>query len=57
LTTVAPLAYLPAAVQNGIAALPTAYAGAYGTGTATEILFGSRVSRGGNSCNGFSAVK
>jgi hypothetical protein len=57
LATVAPLAYLPTAVQNGIAALPTAYAGAYGSGTTAEILFGSRVSRGGNSCTPFSAFK
>jgi hypothetical protein len=57
LTTVAPLAYLPAAVQNGIAALPSAYNGAYGTGTAAEIQFGSRVSRGGNSCSAFSSYK
>jgi hypothetical protein len=51
------LAYLPAAVQNGIAALPSAYNGAYGTGTAAEIQFGSRVSRGGNSCSAFSSYK
>lgn len=45
------LAKLAAANQQGVAALPDAYAGAFGTGTANEIAFGSRVSRGGNSCN------
>ncbi len=44
------LARLAAANQLGVAALPTAYAGAFGTGTANEITFGSRVQRGGNSC-------
>jgi hypothetical protein len=44
------LAKLSTATQNGVAALPDAYAGAYGTGTTEEIKFGSRVSRGGNSC-------
>jgi len=45
------LAKLTAATQNGVAALPVAYAGAYGEGTADEIAFGSRVIRGGNSCS------
>lgn len=45
------LSKLAAANQLGVAALPESYAGAFGTGTATEIAFGSRVSRGGNSCN------
>ncbi len=44
------LAKLSSATQNGVAATPDTYAGAYGTGTADEIKFGSRVSRGGNSC-------
>jgi len=46
----ASLAKLSAATQNGVAALPESYAGAYAAGTADEISFGSRVSRGGNSC-------
>ena len=46
----ASLTKLASATQKGIAALPGSYAGAYGTGTADEINFGSRVSRGGNSC-------
>ncbi|MBP6900099.1 MAG: hypothetical protein KBC73_08430 [Burkholderiaceae bacterium] len=41
---------LSTATKNGVAALPDSYAGAYGTGTADEIAFGSRVTRGGNSC-------
>ena len=45
------LSKLAAANQLGVAALPDSYAGAFGTGTANEIAFGSRVSRGGNSCN------
>ena len=44
------LAKLSATTQNGVAALPVAYAGAYGVGTTEEIAFGSRVTRGGNSC-------
>ena len=44
------LAKLSTATQNGVAAEPDTYAGAFGTGTADEIKFGSRVSRGGNSC-------
>jgi len=55
---------LPASLQaslttsaNGVAALPDSYAGDFGTGTAAEIAFGSRVSRGGNSCTPFTAVK
>ena len=44
------LAKLSSSAQNGVAATPGTYAGAYGTGTADEIKFGSRVSRGGNSC-------
>lgn len=46
----ASLAKLSSATQNGVAATPDTYAGAFGTGTADEIKFGSRVSRGGNSC-------
>ena len=46
----ASLAKLAAATQNGVAALPDSYAGAYGVGTTDEINFGSRVTRGGNSC-------
>jgi hypothetical protein len=45
------LAKLATANQQGVAALPESYEGAFGTGTANEIAFGSRVSRGGNSCN------
>lgn len=37
--------------QQGVAALPDSYAGAFGTGTPAEITFGSRVTRGGASCN------
>jgi hypothetical protein len=51
------LARLSSANQNGVAALPGAYAGAFGTGTANEITFGSRVTRAGNSCNPMTAVK
>lgn len=51
------LAKLPSANQNGVLALATAYAGNFGTGTANEIKFGSRVSRGGNSCQPLAAVK
>ncbi len=51
------LARLSSANQNGVAALPTSYAGAFGTGTANEITFGSRVTRAGNSCNPMTAVK
>jgi hypothetical protein len=45
----ASLALLSTAAQGGVAALPDTYPGAFGTGTAPEITFGSRVSRGGNS--------
>lgn len=45
------LAKLSTTVQEGVAALPFAYDGAFGTGTAEDIKFGSRVSRGGNSCS------
>lgn len=41
----------------GVAALPDSYAGAFGTGTQAEIDYGSRVSRGGNSCTPFTAAK
>jgi hypothetical protein len=51
------LARLSAANQQGVAALPDSYAGAFGTGTANEIAFGSRVTRAGNSCNPLTAVK
>lgn len=44
------LAKLSSATQNGVAALPTSYAGAFGSGTTDEISFGSRVTRGGMSC-------
>jgi len=44
------LTLLAAANQNGVAALPDSYAGAFGSGTAQEQLFGSRVTRGGLSC-------
>lgn len=44
------LARLAPANQLGVAALPTSYAGAFGTGSANEIAFGSRALRGGNSC-------
>lgn len=51
------LARLSAANQQGVAALPDSYAGPFGTGTANEIAFGSRVTRAGNSCNPLTAVK
>lgn len=51
------LAKLSTATQQGVAALPDSYAGAFGTGSANEIAFGSRVSRGGNSCNPVSHFK
>jgi hypothetical protein len=51
------LARLSTANQQGVAALPDSYAGAFGTGTANEIAFGSRVTRAGNSCNPLTAVK
>jgi len=41
---------LSTATKQGVVALPDAYAGAFGVGTQNEIDFGSRVSRGGNSC-------
>jgi hypothetical protein len=50
-------ATLSAAAAQGVAALPDSYAGDFGTGTAAEIAFGSRVTRGGNSCSPFTAVK
>jgi hypothetical protein len=48
----ASLANLSAAAQQGVAALPQSYSGAFGApGQPAEVLtFGSRVSRGGNSC-------
>jgi hypothetical protein len=51
------LARLSPANQQGVAALPDSFAGAFGTGTANEIAFGSRVTRAGNSCNPLTAVK
>jgi len=51
------LAKLSSANQNGVAALPTSYAGDYGVGTANEIAFGSRVTRSGNSCQPMTAAK
>lgn len=51
------LATLSTANQAGVLALPKSYAGAFGTGTPAEIAFGSRVSRGGNSCTPLNAVK
>jgi len=45
------LVTVPAAHQQGVAALPTSYAGAFGTGSANVIAFGSRVTRAGDSCN------
>ena len=51
------MAQLSANVQAGVAAMPESYAGAYGTGTAAEITFGSRVSRGGDSCLGYYVAK
>jgi hypothetical protein len=51
------LARLSSANQDGVAALPLSYAGAFGTGSANEIKFGSRVTRGGNSCNPMTAIK
>ncbi len=51
------LARLSPANQQGVAALPDSFKGAFGTGTANEIAFGSRVTRAGNSCNPLTAVK
>ncbi len=51
------LAKLSSAAQDGVAALPTSYSGAFGTGTADEIKFGSRVSRNGNSCSPVTVFK
>jgi hypothetical protein len=51
------LAKLPSANQQGVAALPTTYAGNFGSGSANEIAFGSRVSRFGNTCTPFTASK
>lgn len=48
---------LSSANKAGVLALPTSYSGAFGTGTAAEIAFGSRVNRGGNSCSPLAAVK
>lgn len=47
------LAKLSSANQQGVAALPGSYAGTFGasTNSVNENAFGSRVSRGGNSCN------
>lgn len=53
----AALSTLSSANRAGVLALPTSYAGAFGTGTAAEIAFGSRVNRGGNSCTPLTAVK
>ncbi len=44
------LAKLSSSTQLGVAALPDTYAGAFGAGTTSEINFGSRVTRSGNSC-------
>jgi hypothetical protein len=51
------LAKLSSANQEGVAALPLSYAGEFGTGSANEIKFGSRVTRSGNSCNPMTAIK
>lgn len=51
------LVKLSSSAQQGVAALPGSYAGDFGTGTANEIAFGSRVTRAGNSCTPFTAVK
>ncbi|ALT76245.1 hypothetical protein [Paucibacter sp. KCTC 42545] len=48
---------LSSANKAGILALPTSYAGDFGTGTVAEVTFGSRVNRGGNSCAPLIAVK
>ena len=37
--------------------MPDTYAGAYGIGSANEIKFGSRVTRGGNSCTPATVAK
>lgn len=44
------LAKLAATTQLGVTALPDSYAGAFGAGSTSEINFGSRVTRSGNSC-------
>ena len=51
------LAKLSSANQQGVAALPTSYVGGFGTGSANNIAFGSRVTRAGNSCNPMTAIK
>jgi hypothetical protein len=51
------LAKLSTANQQGVAALPSSYTGAFGSGNANTIAFGSRVTRAGNSCNPMTAVK
>ncbi len=48
---------LSSTAQQGVAALPESYSGAFGTGTAAEIQFGSRVTRGGSSCTAPFVVK
>lgn len=48
---------LSSANQNGVAAMWDSYEGEFGTGTANEIKFGSRVTRGGNSCTPMTAIK
>lgn len=53
----AALTKLSSGNQNGVTALPTSYAGNFGTGTAAEITFGSRVTRDGDSCQPLRAVK
>jgi hypothetical protein len=52
------LARLSSANQQGVAALPgSSGTTAFGSGSANEIAFVSRVTRAGNSCNPFTAVK
>lgn len=51
------LAKLPVTTQNGVAALPGTVTAPFGAGTANENTFGSRVSRGGNSCSPVIAYK
>lgn len=51
------LAKLSSANQQGVAALPSSYTGAFGSGNANTVAFGSRVTRAGNSCNPMTAVK
>lgn len=51
------LAKLSSANQAGVLALPNNYSGDFGTGSANDVKFGSRVTRNGNSCQPLNAIK